>query len=248
MKRIKVEKNKNYTTISNVFLRDERLSLKAKGFLAMIMSLKDDWDFTIEGFVKITKEGESAIYTAIKELKDFGYCREEKIRDEKKRIVGNEYTFYEEPKTKSVDNQLDCEQIRKEEENRKTQQQMQKISEIESAMAKKYIDDYLNPDSHWKNGVKNWDKIKDLSTGLGRKKYIEDYIKQMKYSDFLKTPYWSAIAERVKIRAKNSCQVCNSTENLNVHHRSYKNHGAELYHMEDLVCLCKKCHTKYHFE
>ena len=109
MKRIRVEKNKNYTTISNVFLRDERLSLKAKGFLAMIMSLKDDWNFTIEGFVKITKEGESAIYTAIKELKDFGYCREEKIRDEKKRIVGNEYTFYEEPKTQSVDNQLDCE-------------------------------------------------------------------------------------------------------------------------------------------
>lgn len=109
MKRIRVEKNKNYTTISNVFLLDKRLSLKAKGFLAMIMSLKDNWDFTIEGFVKITKEGEAAIYTAIKELKDFGYCREEKIRDEKKRIVGNEYTFYEEPKTKSVDNQLDCE-------------------------------------------------------------------------------------------------------------------------------------------
>lgn len=109
MKRIRVEKNKNYTTISNVFLRDERLSLKAKGFLAMIMSLKDDWDFTIEGFVKITKEGESAIYTAIKELKDFGYCKEEKIRDEKKRIVSNEYTFYEEPQTQSVDNQLDCE-------------------------------------------------------------------------------------------------------------------------------------------
>lgn len=109
MKRIRVEKNKNYTTISNVFLRDERLSLKAKGFLAMIMSLKDDWDFTIEGFVKITKEGEAAIYTAIKELKDFGYCKEEKIRDEKKRIVGNEYTFYEEPKTQSADNQLDCE-------------------------------------------------------------------------------------------------------------------------------------------
>ena len=141
-----------------------------------------------------------------------------------------------------------CEQIRKEEENRKTQQQIQKIREIEPAMAKKYIDDYLNPDRHWKNGVKNWDKIKDLSTGIGHTKYIEDYIKQMKYSDFLKTPYWLAIAERVKIRAKNSCQVCNSTENLNVHHRSYKNHGAELYHMEDLVCLCKKCHTKYHFE
>ena len=109
MKRIRVEKNKNYTTISNVFLLDKRLSLKAKGFLAMIMSLKDNWDFTIEGFVKITKEGEAAIYTAIKELKDFGYCKEEKIRDEKKRIVGNEYTFYEEPKTQSIDNQLDCE-------------------------------------------------------------------------------------------------------------------------------------------
>lgn len=108
MNRIKVEKNKDYTIISNVFLRDKSLSLKAKGVLAMVMAMKDDWDFSINGFCKITKEGEAAIYTAIKELKDNGYCKECKIRDENKRIIGNEYTFYETPQTKVAENQLNC--------------------------------------------------------------------------------------------------------------------------------------------
>lgn len=109
MNRIKVEKNKDYTIISNVFLRDKSLSLKAKGVLAMVMAMKEDWDFTINGFCKITKEGEAAIYTAIKELKDNGYCKESKIRDENKRIIGNEYTFYEMPQTEVAENQLNCE-------------------------------------------------------------------------------------------------------------------------------------------
>ena len=109
MNRIKVKKNKDYTIISNVFLRDRSLSLKAKGVLAMVMAMNDDWDFTINGFCKITKEGETAIYTAIKELKDRGYCKEGKIRDENKRIIGNEYTFYETPQTQIVETQLNCE-------------------------------------------------------------------------------------------------------------------------------------------
>lgn len=111
MNRVKVEKNKDYTVISNVFLRDKSLSLKAKGVLAMIMALSDDWEFSIGGFAKLTKEGESAIYSAIKELKSLGYCEEEKIRDENKRIIGNEYTFFEKTNAKSVDNQLNGENL-----------------------------------------------------------------------------------------------------------------------------------------
>lgn len=96
MNRIKVEKSKDYTVISNVFLKDKNLSLKAKGLFAMVMSLKEDWDFTIEGFAKIVKEGETAIYNAIKELKEFGYCSVVQLRDDK-HIIGNEYTFFETP-------------------------------------------------------------------------------------------------------------------------------------------------------
>jgi hypothetical protein len=45
MERIKTIKNKNYTTISNVFLKDKEISLKSKGLLALVMSLPENWDF-----------------------------------------------------------------------------------------------------------------------------------------------------------------------------------------------------------
>lgn len=101
-------KNANYTTISNVFLRDEKLSLKAKGLLATIMSLPDTWDFSIKGICTIVKEGTTAIYSAIDELKTFGYCKVETLRDEKGRVTGNDYTFYENPNVENLnmDNQV----------------------------------------------------------------------------------------------------------------------------------------------
>lgn len=97
MNRIVRKKNENYTIISNVCVRDNRLSLKAKGLISLVMSLPDDWDFSINGLCAITKEGKAAIYAAINELKDYGYCSIETTRDDKGRIVGNDYTFYEQP-------------------------------------------------------------------------------------------------------------------------------------------------------
>lgn len=98
---VKREKNENYTTISNVFLRDKNLSIKAKGFLAVVMSLPEDWEFTINGICSVLKEGRTAIYSAIQELKDCGYCNVDICRDEKGLITGNDYTFREFPKKES---------------------------------------------------------------------------------------------------------------------------------------------------
>ena len=97
MNKIVRVKNANYTTISNAFLRDSHISLKAKGLLAIIMSLPDDWDFSIGGIVTLLPEGKTAIYSAINELKEFGYCTMEPVRDEKGRVQGNDYSFFEEP-------------------------------------------------------------------------------------------------------------------------------------------------------
>ena len=94
---VKREKSKNYTTISNVFLRDKNLSIKAKGLLAVVMSLPEDWDFTINGICSVLKEGKTAIYSAIQELKDCGYCNVDICRNEKGIIAGNDYTFREFP-------------------------------------------------------------------------------------------------------------------------------------------------------
>jgi len=100
-------KNANYTTISNVFLRDKELSLKAKGLLATILSLPENWDFSIKGICATIKEGTTAVYSAIDELKERGYCKVVTNRNEKGMILGNDYTFYENPNMENlnVDNQ-----------------------------------------------------------------------------------------------------------------------------------------------
>ena len=97
MNKVARRKTSKYTTISNVFLRDKNLSLKAKGFLTVVMALPDDWDFSIKGICSILKEGKSAIYGVIQELKENRYCKATPSRDEKGLILGVDYMFYEEP-------------------------------------------------------------------------------------------------------------------------------------------------------
>lgn len=107
MNKVTCIKNKDYSTISNVFFKDKNLSLKAKGLLAMVLTLPDNWDFTINGIEAITKEGKTAIYSAIDELKEHGYCKVTSVRDEKGTFKGNDYTFIENPymENPNMDNQ-----------------------------------------------------------------------------------------------------------------------------------------------
>lgn len=70
-----------YVTIPNTFLRDGKLSYKAKGLLAMIMALPDNWDFSVRGMLAISKDGEAALRAAINELKERGYCIVEPYRE-----------------------------------------------------------------------------------------------------------------------------------------------------------------------
>lgn len=97
MAKIRVNKNKNFTTISNFHLRDINLSLKAKGLLTQMLSLPDGWDYTLAGLAKINKEGVDSITSAIKELEKYGYVTRKRVRDEKGRVRGTDYTVYEQP-------------------------------------------------------------------------------------------------------------------------------------------------------
>jgi hypothetical protein len=69
----RVNKDNNYITMSNYHLKDKRISLKAKGLLSQMLSLPDDWNYTINGLVSINKEEETSIKTTLKELQRFKY-------------------------------------------------------------------------------------------------------------------------------------------------------------------------------
>ena len=69
----RVEKNKGYTVMSNHHLRNKELSLKAKGLLSQMLSLPEDWDYTLAGLSLINRESIDAIRTAVWELEKAGY-------------------------------------------------------------------------------------------------------------------------------------------------------------------------------
>ena len=99
----RVEKNKNYTTMSNYHLRDPCLSNKARGLLSTMLSLPDNWDYTTRGLAKICKDGVDGITAQLKELEQCGYLVRNRIRDAGGRITDMEYIIYEKPHPPSPD-------------------------------------------------------------------------------------------------------------------------------------------------
>ena len=94
----KVNKNNNYTVISNTHLKERKMTLKAKGLLTLMLSLPPDWDYSIEGLISICVEGERAINSTLNELKEFGYLRIEKLPPRKgKNQFEYIYNIYEKP-------------------------------------------------------------------------------------------------------------------------------------------------------
>ena len=82
----RVEKNKGYTVMSNHHLRNHTLSLKAKGLLSQMLSLPDDWDYTLQGLAQINKESIDAIREAVRELERAGYIKRSRERDARNRL------------------------------------------------------------------------------------------------------------------------------------------------------------------
>ena len=93
----RVERNKGYTVMSNHHLRNKELSLKAKGLLSQMLSLPEDWDYTLAGLSQINRESIDAIRTAVWELEKAGYIKRRQGRDEKGKMTAIEYTIYEQP-------------------------------------------------------------------------------------------------------------------------------------------------------
>lgn len=93
----RITKTKDYVTMSNRHFKNKNLSLKAKGLLSQMLSLPEDWDYTLKGLSKICKEGIDSIRSAMNELEQEGYVVRTQTRDKSGRMSVSEYVIYEVP-------------------------------------------------------------------------------------------------------------------------------------------------------
>ena len=95
----RVERTQGYTVMSNYHLRDKSLNLKAKGLLSQMLSLPEDWDYTLSGLAVINRESKDAIRSAVNELEKAGYIKRRQTTDAGGKFSANEYVIYERPVT-----------------------------------------------------------------------------------------------------------------------------------------------------
>ena len=103
-KQCRVIKNGNYTVMSNIGLRKKNMSLKAKGLLALCLSLPESWDYTIAGLVTLSSDGRDSVTGALNELEKNGFLNIEKSRI--KGTFARFYTFYENPDENPIYNKV----------------------------------------------------------------------------------------------------------------------------------------------
>lgn len=95
---LKVKKSeKPFAQIERTTLQDERLSFRAKGILAYLLSKPEDWQTNIKDVQNHGTEGRDAIRSAMKELQEFGYAKLTPLQDENGRLIGKSYTISETP-------------------------------------------------------------------------------------------------------------------------------------------------------
>ena len=97
----RIEKTRDYTVMSNYHLRDMSLSLKAKGLLSLMLSLPENWDYTMKGLAYICKDGIDSISGGIRELEAHGYLIRARVRGANGQLGSIEYTILEQPKAPS---------------------------------------------------------------------------------------------------------------------------------------------------
>lgn len=182
----RIKKTDNFSIIPNAGLRDTRLSAKAKGLWALMLSYPNDWEFSTEFLIKSGTDGRDSIRAGLKELEDNGYMTKETIRDNGK-FVGYDYTIYEVPKTDLPKT-----------ENPKTENPTQRITNNNTSIykTKNCNNEYTpyNPPSDFDKFWSAYPKKKDKANALKAFKKVQVPIetilaaleKQKKSADWIK--------------------------------------------------------------
>ena len=108
MARFNVERVQGYTIMSNYHLRDNRLSMKAKGLMSVMLSLPPEWDYSLRGLTAICRECQSSIAAMVRELEECGYIERYQERGADGKLGGCVYNIYEKPKTGSPSAEKPC--------------------------------------------------------------------------------------------------------------------------------------------
>lgn len=98
---IRIDKTRDYTVMSNHHFRNRELSLKAKGLMSLMLSLPDDWDYTIAGLATLSKDGVGAVRSALKELEECHYLIMEQTKDKSGKFSATSYVLCEKPFTEN---------------------------------------------------------------------------------------------------------------------------------------------------
>lgn len=169
MAKFKVNKTKDYTIMSNYHLKEKNMSLKAKGLLSVMLSLPDNWEYSISGLVAISLENETTIKSALSELKKLGYLEVIKLMPNESETgrIDYIYNIYEKPKQEvekqEVEN-LPLEIL--EVENQGQLNINNKYNNINIINTKKQNIDYINNNS---SSIEKCDTIYDfLEQNFGR--------------------------------------------------------------------------------
>lgn len=101
----RVDKSRDFTVVANCVFKDRTLSAKAKGILVEMLSLPENWDYTLKGLTTLFSDGIDSIRQGINELEKHGYIVRERKRDARGRLGGMEYVIYETPHVVQEDSQ-----------------------------------------------------------------------------------------------------------------------------------------------
>lgn len=180
---VRVIKSKDYTTICNRIFKDRRLSLKAKGLLAMLLSLSDHWELSIKGLEVILKEGRTSIRSTMNELIQNGYVERQQIRENNK-FIGVDYIVFELPKSQNltagnltsqnqtqVSNKLSNYQFNKANSKNQFFDEVMSFKDFSKAMLNDFFEYWSEPT---KKGVLKKDTMKTWSTSRRLKNWAKN--------------------------------------------------------------------------
>lgn len=192
---IRVHKNKNFTVMSNVHLRDMDLSLKAKGLLSVMLSLPDNWNYSIAGLCSICKENETAIKSTIKELKERRYVIVDKKYPNETESKKYEYVYniFEEPQEENqeLENQgvenlpLDNPQVENHPLNKNTDISSKDKSTTDTVNTDKLNTDEKEVDTLSKDNAKEYTSVSKKQLPERAKKKTKSELKELE-ADMIK--------------------------------------------------------------